>query len=66
MLVHMGSKVELRQGDAFLICSAHIVHMIKEQKGCRGEVPMFFHANTFTYIDKKRKNNWNSRTRSHK
>jgi hypothetical protein len=55
VLVQLGIKVELRPGDAFFFRSAHIVHLIEEPKGTRGVVTLFSHANTFTYIDRKRK-----------
>jgi hypothetical protein len=55
VLVQLGMKVELRPGDAFLFRSCEIVHLIEEPKGSRGVVTLFSHANTFTYIDRKRK-----------
>jgi hypothetical protein len=33
------------------------VHMIEESKGTRSVVTLFSHANTFSYIDRKRKGN---------
>jgi hypothetical protein len=48
-------KVELKPGDAYFFCSREIVHVIQEPKGSRGVVTLFSHANTFTYIDRKRK-----------
>jgi hypothetical protein len=53
--VQLGMKVELKPGDAFFFRSCEIVHVIEEQKGSRGVVTLFSHANTFTYIERKRK-----------